>query len=163
MEGNKKTKPRALLLFGVPCSGKTTFAEKFAKKFDLTFYDLDELKVNNNLSQEMVLIILEQILKTKQTVVIEGCLATENERMQIRNLVRRNGYTPALIWLQTDVPTIKQRLKMRLKNAAKAKAVYEDAVANLEAPADSEHPIVLSGRHTFETQAKHVIAGLADV
>jgi len=31
MEGNK-TKPRALLVFGAPCSGKTTFAEKFARK-----------------------------------------------------------------------------------------------------------------------------------
>lgn len=163
MEGNKKSKPRALMLFGVPGSGKTTFAEKFAKKFDLTFYDLDELKSKSGLSQDVILVVLEQILKTKQTIVLEGCIATENERMQIRNLLRKNGYEPALIWLQTDVPTIKQRLKMRLRNAAKAKAVYEDAVANLEAPTDSEHPIVLSGRHTFETQTKHVLAGLADV
>ena len=43
MEGNK-SKPRALLIFGAPCSGKTTFAEKFAEKFGLAYYDLSEIK-----------------------------------------------------------------------------------------------------------------------
>ena len=33
----------------------------------------------------------------------------------------------------------------------------------MEAPTDIEHPIILSGKHTFETQTKHVIAGLADL
>ena len=43
MEGNRRNIPRALLVFGAPCSGKTTFAEKFAKKFGLAFYDCDAL------------------------------------------------------------------------------------------------------------------------
>ena len=42
MEGNKK-KLRAVLVFGAPGSGKTTFAEKFAKKFNLAYYNLDEI------------------------------------------------------------------------------------------------------------------------
>ena len=33
----------------------------------------------------------------------------------------------------------------------------------MEAPVDEERPIILSGKHTFETQAKHVITGLADL
>ena len=36
-------------------------------------------------------------------------------------------------------------------------------VSNLEAPTELERPIILSGKHTFETQTKHVLAGLADV
>ena len=43
MEGNK-SKPRALLIFGAPCSGKTTFAEKFANKFGLAYYDFDKIQ-----------------------------------------------------------------------------------------------------------------------
>jgi predicted kinase len=163
MEGNKKSRPRALLLFGVPCSGKTTFAEKFAKKFDLAFYDLDGIKEENGLSNDVILLILEQVLKTKHTIILEGCLETERERIQVRNLLREYGYTPALIWFQTDMATVRRRLKMRLKSVSKAKAAYEDAVARLEAPSDTEHPIVLSGKHTFETQTKHVISGLADI
>ncbi len=163
MEGNKKNTSRALLLFGVPGSGKTTFGEKFAKKFGLTFYDLDGLKNNNNFSEEVMLLILEQILKTRQTVILEGCLDTEKNRTEVRELAKKYDYEPSLIWFQTDVATVRQRLKSRLKDNTKAKTIYDGAVARLEAPAESEKPIVLSGKHTFETQTKHVIAGLADL
>ena len=31
---------RAILVFGAPCSGKTTFSKQFAAQFNATFYDL---------------------------------------------------------------------------------------------------------------------------
>ena len=57
MEGNK-LKPRALLVFGAPCSGKTTFAQKFAKKFDLAYYNLDEIREKNRLTRKMIALII---------------------------------------------------------------------------------------------------------
>ena len=162
MEGNK-SKPRALLIFGAPCSGKSTFAEKFGKKFKLAAYDLDELMAEHEFTQDEILIILEQILKTRQTILIEGCLNTEKDRIEMRNLIRDNGYEPTLIWIQTDVATIRSRLKSRFKSVSKAKDFYEKAVAEIEAPNENEHAIILSGKHTFETQSKHVVAGLADL
>ncbi len=164
MEGNKqKTKPRALLIFGAPCSGKTTFAENFARKFNLAYYDLDKLMEENGFSRETVMLVLEQVLKTRQTIIVEGCLNTELERTEIRNLLRSHGYTPALIWVQTDFSTIKLRLKSRFRSVAKAKEFYDHSVSEVEAPTDIEKPIILSGKHTFETQSKHVLLGLADL
>lgn len=163
MEGNRKNRPRALLVFGAPASGKTTFAEKFAKKFGLAFYNLADLMEEHDFSRDTILIILEQILKTGQTVVLEGCLDTEKDRTEIRNVIRKSGYEPALVWVQTDISTIRQRLKTRYKSVSKAKDAYEKAVAEMEAPIDIEKPIILSGKHTFETQTRHVIAGLADL
>lgn len=162
MEGNK-SKPRALLVFGAPCSGKSTFSEKFSKKFGLAFYDLQELKETNNLSRKVLLLILEQVLKTKQTILIEGELDTEKEREEVRNLLRNNGYNPSLIWIQTDISTIRNRLKSKYKSVAAAKEIYEKAVSVIEAPSEFEKPIILSGKHTFETQTKHVISGLAEL
>lgn len=162
MEGNKKTKSRALLVFGAPCSGKTTFAEKFAKKFGLAYYDLGNL-LEEGFTWTQILMILELILRTRQTIIIEGGLDTEAERIELRNLLRAGGYDPALIWVQTDVATIRMRLKARHRSLSKAKEVYEAAVAGMEAPTELEHPIILSGKHTFETQSKHVITGLADL
>lgn len=162
MEGNK-SKPRALLVFGAPCSGKTTFGEKFAKKFGLAFFDLEDLKEKNNFTRENILTILELILRTNQTILIEGVLDTEKEREEIRNIFKKAGYEPSLIWIQTDVSTIRNRLKTRYKNVAKAKKVYEEAISEMEAPAEYERPIILSGKHTFETQTKHVVSGLADL
>lgn len=164
MEGNKKKmKPRALLIFGAPCSGKTTFAEGFSRKFNLAYYNLDSLMEENGFSKETVMILLEQILKTKQTIIIEGCLNTELERTEMRNLLRSHGYMPALIWIQTDFSTIKLRLKSRFRSVSKAKEFYDQSVSEVEAPTDIEKPIILSGKHTFETQSKHVLLGLADL
>lgn len=161
MEGNR-SKPRALLVFGAPCSGKTTFSEKFAKKFGLAYFNLDELEEKHNFSRKNILVILEQIAKTKQTIIIEGGLKTEKARGEIRKILLDAGYDPSLIWIQTDIATIRTRLKTRYKSVSKAREVYEAEVEKIEAPSEEEKAIILSGKHTFETQTKHVIAGLAE-
>ena len=162
MEGNNMNKSRALLVFGAPCSGKTTFGEKFAQKFGLAFYDLSEL-ANEGFTRDQVLRILELILKTKQTIIVEGGLDTENDRTEIRNLLRKHNYEPSLIWVQTDISTIRMRLKSRFHSVSKAKEFFDVTTSEMEAPTDFERPIILSGKHTFETQTKHAITGLADL
>ena len=160
MEG-KKNNPRAVLVFGAPGSGKTTFAEKFAKKFGLAYYNLDKIREDYGFSHEAVLVILEIITKSKQSIVVEGELKTEQERTEMRNILRNHNYRPALVWVQTDFMTIRMRLKKRYRSVARAKEVYDAAVAEMETPADFENPIILSGKRPFETQTKHVLAGLA--
>ena len=162
MEGNK-SKSRGLLVFGAPCSGKTTFCEKFAAKFGLAYYNLEDIKKENDFSKEAMLSILELILRTGQTIIIEGMIKTEKDREEIRNILRKNGYEPSLIWIQTDVATIRARLKSRYKSVSKAKEIYDLEVSEIEAPTDVEKPIILSGKHTFETQTRHVVTGLADL
>ena len=161
MEGNK-VKPRALLVFGAPCSGKTTFAEKFAKRYKLTFYDFDSIREKSNYSQKDILYILELIARTGQNLIIEGCVGTYKERKEIIKILRKAGYGIKLVWIQTDLATIRMRLKARYRNTAEAKRIYEEAVNKLEAPSDLEFPIILSGKHTFDTQARHTLSGLAE-
>lgn len=161
MEG-KKSKPRAILVFGAPGSGKTTFAEKFVDKFDLTYYNLDELKEKYQLSHDLIAKALEIVAKTGKTLVIEGGLDTEAERREIRQAFRRVGYRVSLVWIQTDIATIRMRMKLRYKTVAEAKKIYDEAIETMEAPTAAEKPIILSGKHTFETQMKHVLSGLAN-
>ena len=163
MEGNRKNKPRALLVFGAPCSGKTTFADKFATKFGLAYYDFAGLVVEDVFAREQILTLLELLARTGQTLVIEGCIDTEKERMEMRNVLRSHGYEPALVWVQTDAATIRNRMKSRYRSVSKAKKAYDVAIEEIEAPSDNERPIILSGKHTFETQTRHVLAGLADI
>ena len=160
MEGNK-TQPRAILVFGAPGSGKTTFSERFAKKFHAAFFDLGELERENKLDRKTILFLLEQLAKTNVTLVIEGILDTERERTEVRNILRRAGYNPSLVWIQTDVNTIRQRLRIKNRSATKAKQEYETRIGRMEAPSEVEAPIVLSGKHTFETQLRHVLTQLA--
>ncbi|MBR2989766.1 hypothetical protein IKF40_02450 [Candidatus Saccharibacteria bacterium] len=164
MEGKKSqslSQPRAILVFGAPASGKTTFCEKFSQQFRAPYYNLSEIGASNGFSREKVLYILGLIAKTGQNIILEGELDTEVNREEIKNLLREENYNPSLIWIQTDVNTIKARLKSRLKSVAKAKEVYDTEIAKLEAPSEDEKPIVLSGKHTFETQLSHVLSQLA--
>ncbi len=161
MEG-RKSRPRAILVFGAPCSGKTTFAEKFAKRFDLAFFDFDAIKEENRLTRKNLLLFVSLLTRTGRTIIIEGGLNTEKDRTEMRNTLRAGGYEPSLVWLQTDISTIRMRMKNKYKTAAKAKEVYDALVEEMEAPTETEHPIILSGKHTFETQARHVLSGLAE-
>lgn len=164
MEGKKSHSPansqRAILVFGAPCSGKTTFSQQFAAQFNATFYDLDRLQQEHNLSRQFILLLISEIAKTGATLVIEGGNDTERDRKELAEILRNAGYTPTLIWIQTDVSTIRTRLKNKLKSVEKAKTVYENRIKTLEAPSDAEAPIVLSGKHTYHTQLKQVLTQL---
>ena len=160
MEG-KKAQPRAILVFGAPCSGKTTFAEKFSDKFNAPFYNINEIEKEYGFDRETTLKILDLISKTHQNVIIEGGLDTEAERDIIRNIFKKSGYNPSLVWIQTDINTIKTRLKNKLRSVAKAKTEYDERMKEMEAPSETENPIVLSGKHTFTTQLTHVLSQLA--
>ncbi len=102
------------------------------------------------------------IVKTGQNLIIEGELETEKKRDNLRKIFQLAGYNPSLIWLQTDLSTIRSRLKAKHKTVSEAKEKYDTAVAEMEAPSEIEMPIILSGKHTFETQAKHVLSALAE-
>lgn len=161
MEGNKVQQPRALLIFGAPCSGKTTFSEKFASRFGIAFYDIEELKTKYNLTRKLVTMLIEQVGKTGQDILIEGGIGTEREREEIRHILRNQGYDVSTVWVQTDIATIRTRLKQRYKTITKAKEVYDSIIPKLEAPSEIEKPIILSGKHTFETQLRHILSALA--
>ena len=150
-------------MFGAPCSGKTTFGEKFSQKFDLAYYNLDAIKEQYHLTRKNVLLIVELLARTGKNLVFEGGVGTEKERTEMRNVLRAAGYEPTLIWIQTDIATIRLRMKMRYRSVSAARSAYDAAVATLEAPTEVEKPLILSGKHTFDTQARHVVAGLADV
>lgn len=167
MEGKKthsspSNGQRAILVFGAPCSGKTTFGKQFATQFNATFYDLDVLKQEHNLSRQFILLLVEQIARTGSTLVFEGGNDTEKDRRELAEILRSAGYSPTLIWIQTDVSTIRTRLKARTKSVEEAKVIYDSRVKALEAPSDAEAPIVLSGKHTYHTQLKQVLTQLQE-
>ena len=159
MEG-KKSKPRAILVFGAPASGKTTFCEKFSKQFRAPYYNLTEIGQEKGFDRATLLYILRLVARAQQNMIIEGEVNTSVEREEIRRQLEEDGYNTNLVWLQTDVSTIKARLKNKLKSVAKAKEEYENKIAELEAPNEEEGPIVLSGKQTFEMQTSQLLSQL---
>lgn len=160
MEGNK-SQPRAILVFGAPCSGKTTFCDKFCHRFKIPFLNFTEMMAEYDFTFDQCLVALDLLTQTGRDIVIEGGLDSEADRRYLRRVLKNAGYATSLIWVQTDITTIKFRLKSRFKSAAKAKSTYDHQTSVIEAPAERENPIVISGKHTFKTQLSHVLARLA--
>lgn len=118
------------------------------------------MQQEHNLSRQFILLLVAEVAKTGATLVIEGGNDTERDRRELAEILRNAGYTPSLVWIQTDVSTIRMRLKNKLKSVEKAKAAYDNRIKVLEAPSDAEAPIVLSGKHTYRTQLKQVLTQL---
>ena len=159
---NGKSKPYAILVFGAPMSGKTTFAEKFSERFNAPYLNLSELHEQYRVSRKVALILITQITKCKQTLIIEGAIDSERQRNEVRDFLTKAGYIPVLVWVQTDLNGIKQRMRHKYSRASEAKAVLEESYRKIEAPADYEDPIVISGKHMFQTQCRNILTGISD-
>lgn len=154
---NGKTKPYGILVFGAPASGKSQFASQFAERFKCPFLDFSKHKISYSAAAG----ITEQVAVTGQNIVIEGCIDAEKQRNDLRHRLKKRGYVPVLVWVQADANTIKRRLHQRYKSIEKTKAAFASCYDHMEAPADIEKPIVISGKHTFATQLKVMLAKLS--
>ncbi len=159
---NGKSKPYAILVFGAPMSGKTTFADQFSARFNAPFLNLSELHEIHNISRKVALNLIAQLSKCKQTLVVEGALDTEKQRNEIRTMLEKAGYRPVLVWIQTDLNEIKHRMRHKYKKVDDAKNALASSYKKIEAPSDNENPLVISGKHTFQTQCKNVLTGLSE-
>ena len=157
MEGNN-SKPYAILVFGVPMSGKTQFAARFSREYKAPLLNFDSTP---EITPSIFLDIVTQIADSRQNLVIDTHLDTFKERQDLRRILASAGYHTIIVWIQTDINTIKRRLTKHLKSIDKAKAYFEDLLKELEAPEDSEKPIVISGKHTFAGQLKSVLSALS--
>jgi gluconate kinase len=156
--GNNK--PYAILVFGAPMSGKTTFAKHFSDSINAPFLNFTELQAKYHMSRKLALEIIRCIAKGKAPLIIEGLMDTESERDEIRKLLTELNYNPALIWVQTDLNAIKQRMRRAYKTLSEAKAALASSYEHIEAPSESEKVLVISGKHTYQTQCKNVINNL---
>ena len=159
---NGKSKPYAILVFGAPMSGKTTFAQQFSQRFNAPFLNINELYDQYKISRKMAIVLVSEIAKCKQTIVVEGGLNTEKQRAEMTKMLSAAGYSPILVWVQTDLTAIKHRIRHKFKTIAEAKAALDASYKKLEAPSEDEHPLVISGKHTFQTQCKNVLSGISE-
>ena len=146
---NGKSKPYAVLVFGAPMSGKTTFAEQFSARFNAPFLNLTELQNEHKLTRKLALVLIQQLSKCKQTLVIEGGLDTEKQRQEVKNIF-------------IVLNAIKHRMRHKYKKLEEAKSALAEQYKKIEAPSELEQPLVISGKHTFQTQCKNVLTGLSD-
>lgn len=161
MESLQLNRPYAIMLVGIPGSGKSFFGVQFAETFGAPYIDsitLEKLSRDEEASGELVGIMLGEVAKTHQTFVFEGNSDSRTNRSEFSQWARSKGYQPILVWVQTDQQT---SLKRALKTGSSTKESFEQTLKSFSPPHPDEKAIVISGKHTYSSQARTVLAVLS--
>ena len=151
------SRPYAIMTVGIPGSGKTFFAHQFATTLNTPYIDFDEINeraADPDKTGELALMFLTELAKTNQTFIFEGNSASRTHRSEFARLARSLGYTPLFIWVQTDQSTALRRIA---KDRHYTKAEFLESLREFSPPHPDEKPLVISGKHTFMSQAKMVL------
>lgn len=162
-------KPHLLVVIGIPGAGKSFFAEKFADTFSIPYLSYEALQVasgmtlNDKDTGEVAGVMFQELVKTKQTLILEGPGTTRTDRISLAQLARQSGYVPLFIWVQTDTATAEKRtLKNKQSGVNLSEEEFAGAVKRFTPLHASEKSIVISGKHTYASQAKIVLKRLIE-
>jgi predicted kinase len=167
MKSLSLTQPHIIVMVGVPGSGKSFFAENFSQTFNAPYVSLE--KILPYTSDETAAVTLMQqyiteLFKTRQSIIIEGGTDTRTERDKLARKAKAAGYETLFLWVQTDPATAKARSVRESKNKVNRTLTsdeYDRIVKRFTPPNVLEKPTVISGKHTYATQAKITLKKLS--
>ena len=149
-----------IIMVGLPGSGKSFFAEKFAETFHVPYVSqqrIEELTTEN--SDKLTQLQLSELLKTKQSILFEGPTYSRAERITLTKTAHGAGYETLLVWVQVDPFTAKDRSAAIKKITSPEE--FDKLSKRFTPPTSVEKPLVISGKHTYASQAKVVLKKLA--
>ena len=95
MKSLRLQKPHFLIVVGIPGSGKTFFASQFAKMFSAPFIHYEAIKnsfddpLSEDLTANIAGLMFTEIVKTGETIVLEGPGATRAERAALAQQAKK--------------------------------------------------------------------------
>lgn len=163
MKSLRLARPHAIMMVGIPGSGKSFFAQRFADTFGAPYVDslaIEALAKDTAAAGSLIAMQVNEIAKTNQTFVFEGNSDTRVRRTEFARWARSRGYQPLIVWVQVDEATGRARtLKAQTMSESEFTAIMRD----FSPPHSDEKPIVISGKHTYASQAKVVLSHLSRV
>lgn len=168
MKSLSPTKPHVIIPIGIPGSGKTFFAQQFAETFNAPYIHIEKIVRLSGASltaaHKLAGYQLRELLKTKQSIIIEGLADTHAERTALAKQLEAAGYSLLLVWVQTDPVTAEQRATKRSKdktNRILTLDQFDRLSRRFAMPSGAEPTLVISGKHTYASQARSVLKRLS--
>lgn len=166
MKSLQLARPHLLIMTGIPGSGKTFFAEKFSETFNAPFISahyLETITKHRQSAADATAYMLAEVMKSGTSALLETAADTRRERLELARFAKMKGYEPLFIWVQTDADTAKARAQKPRKNSTNRQldASEHDRLAKRFTALGPEPHVVISGKHTYATQAKVVLTKLS--
>lgn len=171
-------KPLVLIVVGLPGSGKSFFARQFSQTFQAPVVSHDHIrstlfgsngyaKNEQDTVEKIAQISFDELLKTHKTFIVDGGGVSRAQRASLRKKATAAGYGVLIVWVQTDPATSKYRSMKRSSrrkddtyNTSLSGNQYDQLARRFSTPASNETSVVISGKHTYATQAKVVLKKL---
>lgn len=167
-------KPMLLMLYGYPGSGKSHFATQFCQDVNIAHIYGDNIRHQlferptrrsreNEIIDNLMLYMTEEFLKTGISVIYDTDALRLAKRRNLRDLARKYQAGHLLIWIQVDIESAYLRVAKRDRRKAEDKysaqydrSTFNDIIKRMQNPLNEDY-VVVSGKHTFNTQKNAVI------
>lgn len=173
MKSLSLSRPHLIIMIGIPGAGKSFFGDHFGETFNAPVVnensiqhelfgkattDKGQVKVAHNAAMAL----LDQLFKTKQTVIYEGDTSTKAVRKDLVKLAYSVGYQPMFIWVQTESYEAARRSMLKTAKPRLTQKEFDQLAKKFMVPDASEKAIVISGKHTYASQLKIVLKCIAE-
>ncbi len=168
------------MLYGYPGAGKTHFARELSdtlgaahvhgdrirgELFEEPRYDQQE----NEIVKHLMLYMTEEFLNAGMSVIFDASVARLSERRELRNIARKSKAEPLLVWLQIDTDSAYVRLSRRDRRklddkyaAPHTRESFQAVIQAMQNPKNEDY-MVISGKHTFNTQRSAILKKLYEL
>lgn len=176
MKSLSLSRPLVIFVIGLPGAGKSFFARQFAETFSAPIVSHDYLRYQmfpdpafSKEEDELIAQIagneFSELLKTQCTIVLDGGNNNYDDRIKLMQIAKKKGYGALVVWIQTDERSALLRATRRnpqkrdgdALNVSMPDEAFQAAKAAFMAPGKGEEFVVVSGKHTYATQAKVVL------
>ncbi len=180
MSKSKMARPTLVMLMGYPGSGKSYTANNLASLLGMAHISSDKIReklfpkptytpAEHRTVVQIMLLMAEQFLEIGESIVFDISLNRLGERRAMREMVKKRGATPFLLWLQIDRESAKARAQTKDKRRAEDKytaklstTVFNSYVMAFQPPQNEDY-LVVSGKHTFASQKGSILRKMREL